>query len=76
MSNTIWLLTREVNEYGQEGEYFVAAFSEHPTKEQLYAAGVPNWDFGTGGYLEHVRRGGGRARNEDEWFNLTEYDPL
>lgn len=32
---TIWVLTREHNEYDQHGEYFTAAFVEKPSLQQL-----------------------------------------
>lgn len=40
MSNTIWIVTKEVNDYNQYGEYFVAAFKSKPTKEKL--SQIPN----------------------------------
>ena len=41
----IWVLTRAINEYGQEGEYFVDAWDAKPTEEQLKkATGLDKWD--------------------------------
>lgn len=61
---TLWILTREINEYDQDGAYFVAAWLTRPDAHQLHAAGVPfkimNW----------VENGGGRKDVEEEWFNL------
>lgn len=31
----MWILTEEYNDYSQHGEYFVAAWLEKPTSEQL-----------------------------------------
>ena len=33
--NSVWVLTSEVNDYDQCGEYFEAVFKEKPTLEQL-----------------------------------------
>lgn len=63
----IWLLTEEYNRYDQLGEYFVRAFKEFPTFEQLLAAEVPEQD------LTHVRNGGGRKATEDHWFHLRRH---
>lgn len=50
----VWVLTREVNEYNQEGEYFVAVFPKKPTAQQLIENLVPEED------VDHVLNGGGR----------------
>lgn len=62
----IWVLTREVNEYDQFGEYFVAAFPSKPHHSQLTANNVSQ------DRLRHVLNGGGRLGNEYEWFYLRE----
>ena len=65
---TVWILTREVNDYDQEGEYFLAAFhGEKPSVESLRGVGVPRKA------CAHVRRKGGRVKDENEWFFLREY---
>lgn len=65
-NQTLWVLTREINDHNQDGEYFVAAWRERPDHHQLHAAGVPfkimNW----------VENGGGRKKYEEEWFYLVE----
>jgi hypothetical protein len=66
--NKVYILTREINEYNQEGEYFEAAFSEKPHHSQLTEQGVPKHR------LKHVLNGGGRVGYESEWFMLREYD--
>ncbi len=64
---TIWVLTREINEYDQDGEYYVKAFNHKPTHQELSSAGVPTTS------LRHVLNGGGRTeRYEHEWFHLRE----
>lgn len=66
----IWVLTREINEYDQDGEYYVKAFGEKPSKEQLMAHGVREEA------IEHTLNGGGRASlKENEWFHLREVEP-
>lgn len=77
----IWILTREHNQYDQEGEYFVAAFASKPTHGRL--AKVLSGDgyanladvMAAVAYLEHVLEGGGREEDEDVWYNLRE-EPL
>lgn len=66
MSQKIYILTKQYNAYDQYGEYFVAAFKGLPSKEQLTKRGVPEYE------IEHVLKGGGRVRNEDQWFNLNQ----
>ncbi len=62
-----WLLTREENQYDQYGAYFVAAFAEKPTHQQLTDEGVESR------FLKHTLNGGGRTKlSEDTWFTLRE----
>ena len=63
----VWILTREVNEYEQQGEYFVAVFGGKPAHEELTALGVPR------NRLRHVLNGGGRVVHENEWFHLSSH---
>lgn len=63
----VWVLTREINQYDQDGEYFVAVFAEKPHHALLTACGVPT------NRLNHVLKGGGRVRAENEWFYLREH---
>lgn len=37
----VYVLTRDINEYNQDGEYFVKVFAEKPSKQQLLDVGVP-----------------------------------
>ncbi|MBD3251629.1 hypothetical protein GF380_04225 [Candidatus Uhrbacteria bacterium] len=60
-----WVLTKEINEYYQEGAYLVAVFSETPTAGQLRRLDVLDEDK-----IDHVLQGGGRRGYEDEWYNL------
>lgn len=70
MAKTVWVLTREINQYDQDGEYFVDVFAEKPTRDQIQGLCdiVNNED-----YISHVMNGGGRKEREDEWWNLREH---
>ncbi len=63
---SVWVLTREINQYDQDGEYFVAVFENKPHHTQLSVNGVPQ------NRLKHVLDGGGRVGIENEWFFLRE----
>ncbi len=63
---TVWVLTRELNQYDQDGAYFCAVWATKPTAADLRAHGIgPAWS-------EHVLASGGRIEKENEWFNLQE----
>ena len=64
--NSIWILTREINQYDQDGEYFVGAWNQKPTHQMLAELGVPQ------NRLRKVLDGGGRVYPEEEWFYLKE----
>lgn len=66
--SSLWVITREINEYNQEGEYFVAVFKDKPTKEELIKL-LPNEPEK---YVDHLLTGGDRLDKEDEWYNLYE----
>ena len=63
-----WIVTRKINQYNQDGEYFVGCFDEKPTFKQLKEM-LPDQDDVTIGKLT---RGGGRQGVEYVWFNLIE----
>jgi hypothetical protein len=65
----LWVLTRQINAYDQDGAYYVAVFSKKPTAEQIAnALGIIPSSL----YIQHILNGGGREKFEDEWFNLFE----
>jgi hypothetical protein len=64
----IWVLTKEYNDYNQHGEYFIHAWLEKPTKENLQEY-LNSWYLQA--FSEHILNGGGRKRLEDEWYNLV-----
>ena len=75
----VWVLTREINEYEQDGEYFVAVFKNKPTAIQLKAYISKNRMHNQLHSLEDVLEnllltGGGRLSYEDEWFFLREQE--
>lgn len=61
----VFVLTREINQYDQDGEYFVDVYADYPTREQLIKAGV------TEEAADYLLKGGnGRMGTEDEWWNI------
>ena len=63
----MWIVTRAINQYDQDGDYFVCAFDKKPTFQELKK--ILGCDDATIGKL---MRGGGRQNLEYEWFFLTE----
>jgi hypothetical protein len=41
----VWILTKSVNDYNQYGDYYIEAFKNKPTREQLRACEVPDDDI-------------------------------
>lgn len=66
MNKTVYVLTEEYNEYNQYGEYFIAAFMQKPTLEQLMKFDMNEI------VAQHVLTGGGRIQYEHHWYNLRE----
>lgn len=64
----MWILTEEYNDYDQHGEYFIAAWNDKPTLDQLLDMEILGNEN-----LEHILNGGGRVDIEYQWFNLHEY---
>jgi len=65
----MWVITAEINDYNQEGEYFVGVYKNKPTFQQLKE--LLNEDNVTVGKLT---RGGGRQSTENVWYNLKEVE--
>mgnify|MGYP006935484260 CR=1 FL=1 len=66
----IWILTKEVNDYDQYGQYFVSAFNSKPTFHQLFDLGLSKEQ------AKHLlETGGGRIEWENEWYFLKEVEP-
>ena len=65
----MWVVTRAINQYDQDGDYLVCVFENKPTFKDLKKA-LPNESDVTIGKL--LTRGGGRQEYEGEWYFLTE----
>lgn len=63
----LWIITRSINEYNQEGDYFEMAFDHKPTFEEL----KKHFGYATSD-IEHLLKGGGRKGVENHWYSLTE----
>lgn len=71
MTNSkVWILTRAINDYNQDGEYFVAVFKEKPSREQLSAATGAKYDSEVVDNL--LWNGGIRLGDEETWYYLSE----
>lgn len=68
--NSVWVLTSEVNDYNQYGEYFEAVFKDKPTLEQLKELGLPE------NYAQSCLDDGGErllpTTGADVWWHLRE----
>lgn len=64
----IWIITRDINQYYQEGSYFISAFTKKPTVEDIVKLGLNE------SWAQHIEEGGGRFGYEDEWYTLTEIE--
>ncbi len=62
----MWIVTRSINEYNQDGEYFETSYIKKPTLGQLILY------FNDAKLAAHLLKGGGRQDSEDWWFYLTE----
>ena len=59
----MWVLTREINQYDQDGENYVQAYFEKPNEQELL-------EFVPKSEVKWVLGGGGRRELEQEWFFL------
>ena len=66
----MWVGTREINQYDQDGEYFVGVFTGKPTFVQLKEMLCLEGDVTIG----KLTRGGGREGTENEWYYLREVE--
>ena len=66
----MWILTRTINEYNQDGEYFVSAFTNKPTFQELKNILFFESDDTI---CRLIAMGGGRKDIEPEWYYLFEF---
>jgi len=66
----VWILQRAINEYNQDGYYYVQVFANKPTRRQLIDQGVESFQ------ADFVLETGGRQDVEYEWWLLTEEECL
>lgn len=78
-TNYFYVLTREVNDYRQYGEYFVAVYNHKPTKKELidtlgFEDAMNEYGFAAKYYTDVINNlidnNGGRLDTEQEWYNL------
>lgn len=72
MKDKMWVVTRCVNDYNQHGEYFVSAFLEKPSVEELTRLGLTNLEAEA-----CVTMGGDRiypSIGTDEWYYLHQIE--
>jgi hypothetical protein len=67
LTDDIWILTSEYNDYDQHGEYFEAVFIGKPTAKQIEDRCGVN-ELGS----THILSGGGRIKFEYHWYNLRQ----
>jgi len=76
LTNTCWILSYEVNDYNQCGEYFVAAYATKPSKSTLSESLVDDSNDCleiNDTFMKHLLEGGGRTtKQENEWYILKE----
>lgn len=72
----VYILTFEVNEYDQYGEYYKDCWDHLPTITEIIECLHPHskWDeFGnivTEDFYNHLIKGGGRIGTQHSWYNL------
>lgn len=67
---SVWILTKEYNEYDQYGEYFKNVYFSKPTAEQLKLAGVDHTLIDL-----CLTKGGGRPSTAyDCWWHLNKHE--
>lgn len=64
----MWVVTRAINQYNQDGDYLVCVFENKPTFQELKTVLKKESDSTINKLLE----GGGRENSEYEWYHLTE----
>ena len=71
----VWVLTSEINEYDQAGEYFEAVFINKPTAEQIQIhCNLSEASMEEDQLISHILGGGGRVGDEYIWYHLRQED--
>lgn len=72
----MYVLTRTINEYNQEGDYLETVFETAPKLSELasyfYSKSIDECSDDEIMFLTHIKRGGGRIKTENEWYYLIE----
>ena len=63
----MWILTRVINEYDQDGDYFLSAWNEKPSIKDLVKVTERDEE-----YCKRILNNEGRLYPERTWFWLTE----
>lgn len=66
----MWVITRAIRQYHQDGDYLFAVYEDKPTWSNLEAL----FPESTSLFKQHLLNGGGRVAWEDEWFYLVELE--
>ena len=64
----MWILTEGYDDYDQHGKYFVKAWLNKPTLEQIMKLDISEI------VALHILKGGGRIENDYQWYSLEEVD--
>ena len=64
----MWVVTRAINEYSQDGDYLVCVFESKPTFQELKNVLKSASDA----TIDNLIKGGGRQDIEYEWYFLSE----
>ena len=65
----IYVLTREINEYDQDGAYFETLFFGKPTIDEIKKYTINDDDV-----AKHILNGGGRIKHENTWWYLKKFE--
>lgn len=75
---SVYVLTREHNDYDQHGHYLVAVFSDSPSPDRLRRTLLEEGIEADDAFLRHLYNGGGRINTEECWYYLRplEFDKV
>lgn len=68
----IWVLTVEVNDYNQYGEYFCSCWDHKPDKQELFETIDEEGEWKEKVVDNLLEKGGGRIAVEEMWYSLKE----